>query len=145
MQRPHCVKSVRIQSFSGPHFPAFGLNTETYRVNLHIQSGYGKMRTRKHFSRSASVHLTSGKHCNTEQVVSIFMPAKVSFMTAKTTLNALLWLRNESYFPLNGIPLFIVFIFHVKKTHSYHSRQREFPYLFFVIFNIKIYFYISYY
>ena len=47
MQRPHCVKSVRIQSFSGPHFPAFGLKTETYRVNLHIQSGYGKMRTRK--------------------------------------------------------------------------------------------------
>ena len=24
----HCVKSVRIRSFSGPHFPAFGLNTE---------------------------------------------------------------------------------------------------------------------
>ena len=23
----HCVKSVRIRSFSGPHFPAFGLNT----------------------------------------------------------------------------------------------------------------------
>ena len=24
----HCLKSVRIQSFSGPYFPAFGLNTE---------------------------------------------------------------------------------------------------------------------
>ena len=23
-----CVKNVRIQSYSGPHFPAFGLNTE---------------------------------------------------------------------------------------------------------------------
>ena len=22
----HCVKSVRIQTYSGPHFPAFGLN-----------------------------------------------------------------------------------------------------------------------
>ena len=22
----HCVKSVRIRSYSGPHFPAFGLN-----------------------------------------------------------------------------------------------------------------------
>ena len=22
----HCVKSVRIRSFSGPHFPVFGLN-----------------------------------------------------------------------------------------------------------------------
>ena len=23
----HCVKSVRIQSFPDPHFPAFGMNT----------------------------------------------------------------------------------------------------------------------
>ena len=27
--KTHCVKSVRIQSLSGPYFPAFGLNTET--------------------------------------------------------------------------------------------------------------------
>ena len=26
----HCVKSVRIRSYSGPHFPAFGLNAERY-------------------------------------------------------------------------------------------------------------------
>ena len=26
----HCMKSVRIQSYSDPHFPAFGLNTERY-------------------------------------------------------------------------------------------------------------------
>ena len=26
----HCVKSVQIRSFSGPYFPAFGLNTERY-------------------------------------------------------------------------------------------------------------------
>ena len=24
----HCVKSGRVRSYSGPHFPAFGLNTE---------------------------------------------------------------------------------------------------------------------
>ena len=28
----YCVKSVRIRSFSGPYFPAFGLNTERYSV-----------------------------------------------------------------------------------------------------------------
>ena len=28
----HCLKGVRIRSFSGPYFPAFGLNTERYRV-----------------------------------------------------------------------------------------------------------------
>ena len=32
----HCLKSVRIRSFSGPYFPAFELNTEIYRVNLCI-------------------------------------------------------------------------------------------------------------
>ena len=29
----HCVKPVHIQSYSGPHFPAFGLNTERYGVS----------------------------------------------------------------------------------------------------------------
>ena len=42
----HCVKNVRIRSYSGPHFPAFGLNTERYTVSLHIHSECGKIRTR---------------------------------------------------------------------------------------------------
>ena len=44
----HCVKSVRIWSYSGPHFPAFGLNKERYVVSqIHsIQSECGKMWTR---------------------------------------------------------------------------------------------------
>ena len=42
----NCAKSVRIRSYSGPHFPAFGLNTERYSVSLHIQPEYRKMRTR---------------------------------------------------------------------------------------------------
>ena len=42
----HCVKSVRIRSYSGPHLPLFGLNTEKYGVSLRIQSEFGKMRTR---------------------------------------------------------------------------------------------------
>ena len=36
-------KSVRIRSFSGPYFPAFGLNAERYRVSLHIQTECGKI------------------------------------------------------------------------------------------------------
>ena len=36
-------KSVRVGIYSGPHFPAFGLNTERYSV---IQSEIGKMRAR---------------------------------------------------------------------------------------------------
>ena len=42
----NCVKRVRIQSYSGPHFPAFGLNTERYSVSLRVQSECGKMWTR---------------------------------------------------------------------------------------------------
>ena len=45
----HCVKSVRIPSYSGPHFPIFGLNTERYGVNAgQNDPEYG------HFSRSDS-------------------------------------------------------------------------------------------
>ena len=43
----HCIKSARIRCFSGPHFPAFGLNTEICSVNPHIQSKCGKMWNRK--------------------------------------------------------------------------------------------------
>ena len=42
-----CMKSVRIRSFSGTYFPAFGLNTERYFVSFRIQSKCGKIRTRK--------------------------------------------------------------------------------------------------
>ena len=42
----YCVKKVFIWSYSGPHFPAFGLNTERYSVSIRIQSEFGKIRTR---------------------------------------------------------------------------------------------------
>ena len=41
-----CVKSVCIQSYSGPYFPAFGLNMERYGVSLCIQSECKKIQTR---------------------------------------------------------------------------------------------------
>ena len=44
---PHCIKSVRIWSYSGSYFPAFRrLNTDRYGVSLRIQSKCGKMWTR---------------------------------------------------------------------------------------------------
>ena len=46
MQTCYCVKCVRIWSYSGPHFPTFGLNTKRQGVSLRIQSESGKMRTR---------------------------------------------------------------------------------------------------
>ena len=41
-----CMKCVRIWSYSGPHFPAFGLNTERYFISLRIQFECGKMLAR---------------------------------------------------------------------------------------------------
>ena len=35
----------KCRSYSGPHFPAFGLNTERYRLSVRIQSKCGNMRT----------------------------------------------------------------------------------------------------
>ena len=47
---------------SGPYFPAFGLNTERYKVSLCIQSKCGKIRTRDnslfgHFSRGELIKI----------------------------------------------------------------------------------------
>ena len=42
----HCIKSVHIRSYSGPYLPAFGLDTESYRVSFRIQSECRKIRTR---------------------------------------------------------------------------------------------------
>ena len=42
----HSVKSVRTLGYSGPHFPAFGLNTERYGVFLRIHFKCGKLWTR---------------------------------------------------------------------------------------------------
>ena len=41
-----CVKGVRIRSYSGLYFPAFGLNTKRYGVSLRIQSKCRKIQTR---------------------------------------------------------------------------------------------------
>ena len=42
-----CVKIVRVRGFSGPYFPAFGLNKERHSVSLLIQSECEKIRTRE--------------------------------------------------------------------------------------------------
>ena len=43
----HCVNSVRIRSFSGPDYSAFGLNTKRCSIFFRIHSKCGKIRTRE--------------------------------------------------------------------------------------------------
>ena len=49
----HCVKSVRIRSYSGPYFPAFGLNAERspYSVQMQEKTDQNNSEYRGHFSR----------------------------------------------------------------------------------------------
>ena len=47
LKEHYCVKLPKYGVFSGPYFPAFGLNTERYRVSLLILSLCRKIRTRK--------------------------------------------------------------------------------------------------
>ena len=44
--RMHCVKTIFIWNYSGPHCSAFGLNTERYRLSLRIHSECEKIWTR---------------------------------------------------------------------------------------------------
>ena len=56
----HYVKSVRIRSYSGPHFPSFGLNTERYPYSVRIQENADQNNSEYgHFlsSDSRNIHL----------------------------------------------------------------------------------------
>ena len=61
----HCVKGVRIRSYSGPYFPAFGLNKERHSVSLRIQSEkiwarINRMRTLLRSEFSVKINTVSG-------------------------------------------------------------------------------------
>ena len=59
------MKSIQIWVFSGPYFPAFGLNTERYGVSPRIQSECRKILTRKNsvFGHSRSVYSSKHQFC----------------------------------------------------------------------------------
>ena len=68
-------ENVQIQSFSGPYFPVFGLNTKIYGITLRIQSEYRRIRTRKnsvfgHFSCSASTTDDNSNTLNATRPIS---------------------------------------------------------------------------
>ena len=50
----HCVKSVPIRSYSGPYFPAFGLNTYSVQMRENADQNNSKY---GHFLRSACENL----------------------------------------------------------------------------------------
>ena len=83
----HCVKSVRIRSYFGPHFLAFELNTERYSVSLRIKSECGKMRTKitPNADTFHAVKITRSGSCNSSLSLSLILgfqkPLGVRFWT----------------------------------------------------------------
>ena len=77
-EKGHCEKSVRIHSYFGPYFPAFGLNTERYySVPFCIQSEWGEIRTRITpntglFTQWVFTHGVYCKYFNYSQNMSFF-------------------------------------------------------------------------
>ena len=66
------MKSVRIRRFSGPHFSAFGLHTESYGVSLRIQFAgkcdREKLRIRTLFTEYLSIFSPNVGKCGPEKL-----------------------------------------------------------------------------
>ena len=79
-------KKCSYWSFSGPHFPAFELNTEIYKVNLRMHSECRKTWTRK---SPYTVIFTQGLSQLTKKIVrfSLFHVSVVFLYSLKTTEN----------------------------------------------------------
>ena len=93
--------------FSGPYFPAFGLNTVRYFVSLHIQSKCGKVRTRKnsvfvHFSRSdiqvtKMITLSFGKFIHEMLQLLVICKVKVSVSSTVSSILSSFSLKRLTY------------------------------------------------
>ena len=57
----HCAKSVRIRKFSGPYFPALGLNTEYLSVFIPNAGKYGPNTGKFHLVRVCKINWEMGR------------------------------------------------------------------------------------
>ena len=116
-----CVKSVRIRSYSSPHFFTFELNTERYGVSHLTQIECGKMRTRITPNTGISYTVTARNlplsfwlklTCTSKS--SKGLPLKVvncenTFVFVKDTLKAYSWQRNTLFYTTTLSRLFYLF------------------------------------
>ena len=70
----YCVKSVRIRSFSGPYFPAFGLNISPYSVRMRENT---EQKTPNTDTFHAVIISTTTKKGNYEALQNILQRLKV--------------------------------------------------------------------
>ena len=83
----HCMKSVRIRSFSNPYFPVFGLNTDQKNsVFLCIQSECGKIRSRITPTMDSFYAVIRTEKCNIIKISS------------RNCLNALSYVKDSVFY-----------------------------------------------
>ena len=108
----HYVKSVRIWSYSGPHFPAFGLNTDRYSVSFRIYSEYRKMRTRI-TPYTDNVHAVKLEHMRNQLMAS----NRLLFLKKQSIVNFGLGSKYAS------MPIFIKFSIYLVLTFKTYSSS----------------------
>ena len=113
------MKSVLIRSFSGAHFPAFGLNTDKYFVSLCIQYDCGKIQTRKTPSTDtfhAAIPEVNSEPCQTSNITR--------FLISNTFIsNARLKLAKKSPKQMLSNTLKLIFL-HLKIIHILYLRYQ---------------------
>ena len=91
-----CVKSVRIRSYSGPHFPAFGMNTERQRLSFRIQFECGKMRTRitPNMDTFYAMNIINDTHTE-QELVLCWIQYKIHWNTRLAASDVFICLHNQ--------------------------------------------------
>ena len=107
--------------FSGLHFPAFRLNTQRYGVSLHIQSKWGKIRTRKNFLFTTFFTqwiLIDSMQCNCSRQSSVKRKTNRTFY--RKNISSLTLTIVVHIYRINSL----ITIF-VRDIHSHHSARKS--------------------
>ena len=90
------MKSVRIQSFSGPYFLTLGLKTDIYSVNLRIHSEHGKIPIRKTLN-TGTFYAVAGLWSIAEPVFLIFPLNKLQLTNSVSSQTSVVELFAKYY------------------------------------------------
>ena len=88
----HCVKSVQIRNFSGPYFPAFGLNTERfspYSVRMRVNTDQKKLRIWTLFTQCFLVRFIVSSNADNWRYFKI----TIGIIFALSAITGLLWIN----------------------------------------------------
>ena len=122
----HCVKSVRIRSYSGPHFPAFGLNTERYSV---FSPNAGKCRPKRtlftQYLWFRPKHFFSNNKA--KSTFMLLLPFEV-LITLISSVSSNFFIRHFQYLWNNYIWKTVWYLWYFYNYYNYHNFMILFNY-----------------